>query len=230
MTNEEEVKLEQPNFDAKNSQAGQCEVVSQKEDNKSDDGLLCDDCGECENSGSNFGKFKDAQTLFEAYKNLQTDYTKKCQMISSLKKQMEDNMACAIPEIDAAKSWQQKVEEFLTNNPQAEPYKNQIAKMIFEDENFKQSKTPLEDAWAAFAKKNFPTPQKFVEDKNLFDSYVLNNPGVVNKIVKEFLVKNKQSSPSLILNQLGSSSFVLPQTRPKTIKEASEIIEDIFDN
>ena len=46
--------------------------------------------GEKSEGGSKFGKFKDAQSLFQAYNNLQSDYTKKCQSLSETLKQIEE--------------------------------------------------------------------------------------------------------------------------------------------
>ena len=44
-----------------------------------------------EKESSNLGKFKDAQALLDAYNNLQSDYTKKCQALSSLQKNLKEN-------------------------------------------------------------------------------------------------------------------------------------------
>ena len=38
-------------------------------------------------SGSKFGKFKNGEALLEAYNNLQSDYTKKCQALAELKQE-----------------------------------------------------------------------------------------------------------------------------------------------
>ncbi len=42
-------------------------------------------------TGSILGKFKDAQALLDAYNNLQSDYTKKCQALSALQKNLKEN-------------------------------------------------------------------------------------------------------------------------------------------
>lgn len=47
--------------------------------------------GDSETSGSNLGKFRDARTLYEAYNNLHSNYTKKCQLLSALQKKLKDN-------------------------------------------------------------------------------------------------------------------------------------------
>ena len=57
----------------------------------SDGDVEIDKKGDSETSGSNFGKFRDARTLYEAYNNLHSDYTKKCQLLSALQKKLKDN-------------------------------------------------------------------------------------------------------------------------------------------
>lgn len=44
-------------------------------------------------TSSKYGKFKDADSLFTAYNNLESEYTKKCQAYSALKKEYEENEA-----------------------------------------------------------------------------------------------------------------------------------------
>ena len=67
-------------------------------------------------SGSQFGKFKDANSLLTAYNNLQAEFTKKCQKLSELEKEklqeVENNN---IPIFDK-EDWQTKVSTFLNSN------------------------------------------------------------------------------------------------------------------
>ncbi len=44
-----------------------------------------------DDNGSKLGKFKDAISLLNAYNNLQSDYTKKCQSLAALQKTLNDN-------------------------------------------------------------------------------------------------------------------------------------------
>ena len=45
-----------------------------------------------ENSeGSIYGKFKDAQTLLDAYNSLQAEFTRKSQKLAEIQKQIEEN-------------------------------------------------------------------------------------------------------------------------------------------
>ncbi|NCB48250.1 MAG: hypothetical protein EOM55_01275 [Clostridia bacterium] len=54
------------------------------------------------------GKFKDAQSLFVAYNNLQSDYTRKCQALSSLQRKFKDKIDELSPE-NFEKSGEEKI-------------------------------------------------------------------------------------------------------------------------
>ena len=61
--------------------------------------------------GSKLGKFKNADSLLEAYNNLQSDYTKKCQALSTLQKEVEEKGLTKSPE-ELKEEWGKKVEIF----------------------------------------------------------------------------------------------------------------------
>ena len=69
-----------------------------------------------ETKGSTLGKFKDEKSLLEAYNNLQSEFTKKCQALSKL--QNEDNRKLPL---FMEEDWDNRVKSFLENNPQAKP-------------------------------------------------------------------------------------------------------------
>ncbi len=41
--------------------------------------------------GSIFGKFKDAKSLLDAYNNLQSEFTRKCQKLAEIQKENNEN-------------------------------------------------------------------------------------------------------------------------------------------
>lgn len=61
------------------------------------------------------GKFKDAESLAVAYNNLQSDYTKKCQTLSSLQKKLKEKVDEQIPEIPKKNSEEQLEKEKLSS-------------------------------------------------------------------------------------------------------------------
>lgn len=82
-----------------------------------------------DNGEGSLGKFKDAQSLLSAYNSLQAEFTKKCQALSEVSKQLKDQTPNDIlEEIDnktlkeevlpiyKREDWTNKVSEFLEKN------------------------------------------------------------------------------------------------------------------
>jgi len=95
------------------------------------------------------GKFKDAQSLFVAYNNLQSDYTKKCQTLSSLQRKMKEKVDEQSPDF-SQKNSEDKLEkeklstlekdtllqEYIFSN---EDLKNKILTKYFDEINLPKS-------------------------------------------------------------------------------------------
>jgi len=95
--------LEQPkNLQVQDNQG---EVVSQLNDGA--------ECEPLKDNGSKLGKFCDSEALLKAYNNLQVDYTKKCQLLSQLQKEIKakEEVANSSPLIDVANN-NQKIESY----------------------------------------------------------------------------------------------------------------------
>ena len=80
-----------------------------------------------ENSNSSiYGKFKDAQTLLEAYNSLQAEFTRKSQKLSEIQKELSDN---------ALFSKSDSLEEILKDSTDSEKYKKEVAEILENNED-----------------------------------------------------------------------------------------------
>ncbi len=104
--------------------------------------------------GSLNGKFQNEQELLKAYQNLEKEFTKKSQELSSLKKQ-NDAKSSEQNELFCGESWAGDVEKFLTENPKAKKHAVEISNILIEDKELKKSKNPLQSAWQAWLAKNY---------------------------------------------------------------------------
>ena len=211
-----DLNLEQPDRNI----ISQGEVVSQE---------IEEDRVEINNSeGSKYGKFKDAETLLNAYNNLQSDYTKKCQALSQLQKDCEDKGLNKSPE-QIKEEWEEKVEVFFKTNEKARKYEKELAKIIIEDKDIAKSDNPLNNAWDKFVKDNFFSKEELVSDENFLQNYILNNKDIKGRILKDYFSSLREEfSPTLIGVQKGSKTFLTPPSRPKSIKEAGKLVEEIL--
>ena len=205
--------LEQPQIQIENSQG---EEISQQNNGAEVQGDL----------GSKLKKFKDVDDLVSAYNNLQSDYTKKCQALSSLQKRVNEQ---ASPQQNL-QELQTKAKEFFEANANAQKFSNEIAELIFNNEEIKNSKNPFDTAWGELAKKNFKSKEELVRDNDFLQNYIFNNDDIKNKIVKDYFSSiNFSEAPTLISTQRGSNMVLAPNSKPKTLKDATKLVEDMFD-
>ena len=135
--------------------------------------------------GSPFGKFANAQELKTAYENLEKEFTRKSQLLSSFQKEassfQNENATTFVEEQHEPKTveetldvvtdetfdlvenvpyweredWSRQVQDFLEQNPLAKNYAEQISQTVLEDKEILNSKNPLQRAWAKWLEKNF---------------------------------------------------------------------------
>ena len=95
--------------------------------------------GSTEGEGSPLGKFKSPEMLLDAYNELQSEFTRKCQKLSEAEKKLQDfsqqnTGESGEKEIEFA--WQNKVNEFLQSHKNAKSLAEDITKEIMEDKSF----------------------------------------------------------------------------------------------
>lgn len=177
-----------------------------------------DDGTACAQNGSILGKFKDIQSLEKAYENLQKEFTKKCQALSSAQKQVEevfsrdDNL------------------EFLKNNPEATEYIDVLTQMVNNDKQIQSEKSPLATAWNKFRQDNFISKQTLANDEEFLSKYIYSNDAIKQKILDDYFKDlNIKSVPPMIAKQVGSKSIVTKNSKPTSFAEAGDIVKSILD-
>jgi len=147
----------------------------------------------------NFGKFANAQALFNAYQNLEREFTKKSQQLKELKKQYGcDNDENFL-------SPQQNTDNFAMQNP---------AESSLHADNPVQ--TSVQDA------------DKILADKDFMETHVFNNPKVANEVFQRYLqALSKLDLPQTINGKSGAMSLTPPK-KPQTLKEASVLAKKLF--
>ncbi len=183
----------------------------------------------CENEGS-LGKFKDTTSLLSAYNSLQAEFTKKCQKLSEITKQLNDNQTLNKEEsmpVFADANWQENVSNFLSKNTEAQKYSGEIANEILMDKNLQSSPNALELAWARVMQKNYAEPEKLSNDQNFINEKILSRDDVKKQVLEEYF-KNLQNvkTPPVITSDGSVASIV--EKKPTTMHEAKLAVEKLF--
>ena len=189
------------------------------------------------------GKFKNSKALLDAYNNLQSEFTKKCQMLSQLQKDKTDNLldkSCESKEnvdnltknqeIDTKnsekikeKSNEEELNLFLKNNFDASKYIDEIKDKSLNLSN----QNPYEIAWAKVLLSHIKEGNKTSDP--IINQYVLSDENVRNKILEEYLTSLNNSKPPIIISsQSGERLSSVIEDSPKTLAEAKKLVDKMF--
>lgn len=170
-------------------------------------------------------KFKNAKALMEAYKSLQSEFTKKCQKLSEYEHKQDNAQAPCYERED----WRKSVDAFFEKRPDAKEFNKEIMQVLISDNELSRSNSPLEMAYSLVLKKYVDDKEKFFKDDTNFVDYVLNNEQILSKILKK-CGENAKKSPNLISSKNSSSHIVTPNMRAKSLDEAKQILKNMFSN
>ena len=162
-------------------------------------------------------KFNDYDKLLDSYSNLEKEFTKKCQELSDIKKQSGTS--------SAEPPQQQTFEEFLTQFPEAETFKDQLGQAI-NNPQYSQSVDAYTRCYFDLLRQNYVSKESLAQDDNFLQQYVLSNKDVVAKLLQK-VEPTVMPTPTVISGNAGAMSVTLP-TRPKTIAEASKLAQEFF--
>ena len=199
------------------------------------------------------GKSKNSKALLDAYNNLQSEFTKKCQMLSQLQKDKTDNLldkSCESKEnvdnltknqeIDTKnsekteiidvnyktikeKSNEEELNLFLKNNFDASKYIDEIKDKSLNLSN----QNPYEIAWAKVLLSHIKEGNKTSDP--IINQYVLSDENVRNKILEEYLTSLNNSKPPIIISsQSGERLSSVIEDSPKTLAEAKKLVDKMF--
>ena len=170
-----------------------------------------------ENSkNSNFGKFKDAKSLLEAYNNLQAEFTRKSQRLADFQRNQNEN---------AFYSNNDSLEEILNDSTDADKYKKEITEIL--EENTELSNLPNKNLVAfKIIKEAERKTAETLNNQDYVDKYIESNETIKGKIISEYLssLNEKSSAPKVISGNSSNIYFSPSLNMPKTLKDAGEIL------
>ncbi len=181
--------------------------------------------GSADNAVGSLNKFKDVKSLEEAYVNLQSEFTRKCQKLSELEK---DNSKNLDPFYEKAE-WKQSVSSFLERNPNAQKYAGEIMDVLINDKVLASATNSLDLAYDRVIASKYKSEDELILDENFINNYVLNNEKIKTAIINNYLAEiKKNKSPQLINSTKTGSLGVTPTKKPSSLSEAMAMAENLF--
>lgn len=176
-----------------------------------------------QNDMGDFGKFKSAKALLDAYNNLQSEFTRKCQRVSELEK---DKTETPSQEEKHEFDLEDGIEKFLQKHNDASWAVDEIKEKVSNDPTFQNLSNPIEVAWNSVVAKHLSDKKP---NDPILNKYVLSDEEIKKIIIENYLTALKeQKTPMVISSQKGERvSAVRPDT-PQTLDEAKLIVGKMF--
>ena len=190
-------------------------------------------------SQGQYGKFKSADKLLEAYNNLQSEFTKKCQQLSQMQKDKmaQEGKETAQPDQtlgqiefeqkqeEHSQQIQSNLESFLLANDDAKQFEEEIKQKINASST---AADPYQVAWAGVVLDHLTGTKPKASDP-IVNKYVLSDEQVRNQVIQEYLNNLEKHKPPYVISSQGGErvSSLSPDT-PSSLAEAKEIVSKMF--
>ena len=182
---------------------------------------------------ADLGKFKNVQALMDAYQSLQSEFTKKCQLLSQYQKdktlqtqdeQKDEKKVEEAPQENDGFN-QEVFKQFLEDNGEAKEYEEEILQRF--QTSSKVQHSPYEVAWARVVLNHLKQGDKLSDP--IINQYVLSDENVKNKIIENYIEGITKSKPPITISSREGSrvSSVKPDT-PKTLADAKRLVDKMF--
>ena len=181
------------------------------------------------NISDNFGKFKDAKGLLEAYNSLQSEFTRRCQKVSELEREIEK-----LKNSEQVKNIFENIlvvgecDGFLSTFPEAK----QHIKSLYDIAESKgdESYGRLERAYIDKLLKDLKSQREYFTSKDYFNSVLERSDDLKREIIRGYLDEIYATKSSAPLISGDGKLCITPPSNPKSIFEAGNLAKQIFDN
>lgn len=168
--------------------------------------------------GEPIGKFKNSKDLLDAYNNLQAEFTKKCQRLSSLEKDKAQ-------EIEQSK-FDDDFHAFLSKNPEAFAYADEIKQTVVADESLKSQKDAFETVWAKILWNKLKSPDKAKDP--FVQNLILNDVELKNLIVENYVKQLQENVAPVVMAGSGERVTKPVTPKPDSFEQAKKVVLDLF--
>ena len=170
--------------------------------------------------GVPIGKFKSVDDLFEAYNNLQAEFTRKSQRLSELEK---DKMS----ETSQDNVIENKFQTFLSKNQEAAVYAEEIKSRAMQSESLKNDDACFDIVWAEMLYEKLSGPNKAKEP--IVQNLVLKDEELKNLVIENYMKQlQEQKTPVIMSSNSGERVTKTVAPKPDSFEQAKKIVLDLL--
>lgn len=171
--------------------------------------------------GVPLGKFKSVEDLFEAYNNLQAEFTRKSQRLSQLEKDKSSKND------KVENNFDDRFRMFLSKNQEAEFYADELKTRVLENESLADDEAAFDKVWAGMLYEKLSAPNKAKEP--LIQNLILKDNDLKNLVIENYM-KQLQSQNTPIVMSSGTGERVTKTVAPKpdSFEQAKKVVLDLL--
>lgn len=181
--------------------------------------------------GSPLGKFKNSEKLLDAYNELQSEFTRKCQRLSEAEKKLQDiNLENASTKDGQENefAWKKNIGEFLQSHKNASELMEEITNEIISDESLKDSEDGLEKAYNRVIERKYVPYSELVDNDEFLNKYIYSNEKIKNNIIKEYVSTLQNNRSPLTVSNSGFNRSASTGSKFKSLEDARAYVESMF--
>lgn len=183
--------------------------------------------------GSPLGKFKNSEKLLDAYNELQSEFTRKCQKLSEAEKKLQENMKegeSGTPNSDVSNefAWNKNIKEFLQSHKYANSFAEEITNELINDKELRDAENGLEKAYLKVLDKNYVQPKYLVKDQSFLENHIYNNEEIKDKIIKEYIASLQKAQSPITVSNGGYDKSTVSVSGINTLEDARKYVENMF--
>ena len=163
-------------------------------------------------------KFKSVEDLEKAYNSLEKEFTKRCQKLAQLEKDI------ASAKMDTPEQWKAKVDKFFVETPDAKQFAREMAEEIGSDSKLRSRSDCLEVALSRVLMKRYRRPQDLATDEDFLREHILGSDFVKKAVIDGYMKDLREGKPPVLISRAGQNT-VAPRNKPKTIRDAGILFQ-----
>lgn len=171
--------------------------------------------------GVPIGKFKNVDDLYQAYNNLQSEFTKKCQRLSELEKDKVN-----LEQIRKEK-FENDFKSFLLENREAASYAQEIKSKVLSSEQLMSQDKPFDVVWREMILEKLSSQDKSKDP--LVRDFILNDEQLKNYVIENYVKEvSKNRAPALMTSSSGEKVTKTAIQKPDSFEQAKKIVLDLL--
>ena len=163
-------------------------------------------------------KFKSVEELEKAYNSLEKEFTKRCQKLSQLEKEMK------VMKTETPEQWKAKVDKFFGETPDAKAFAKEMAEVISNDTSLRSRADCLEVALSRVLMKKYRSPKDLATDEEFLKEHILGSDFVKKAVIDRYMKDLRDGKPPVLMSRAGQNT-VAPRNKPKTIADAGKLFQ-----